>query len=456
MRQQKVEMLFTGIGLGLVVGFSLALTLGASADKPPSQSAAVTSTPQLPSITSTSAGRRTAVTDAVAMVAPSVVSITTEQPTQTLFSHLYGAPATSSEGSGVVIDSQGVVLTNAHVVSSAQRITVTFSDGWSGDAEVVGLAEDLDLAVLRITAREALTAAPLGRSSDIILGESVIAIGNPFGLGHTVTTGVVSATKRPIETGKRILQDFIQTDASINPGSSGGPLLNTLGEVIGINTAIRPDAQGIGFAIPIDRANKVAKDLIQSGTVQLPWLGVLLQDVVFQSGLSHTSVPEVIHTVNTGADAENPLKKGDVIVGIAGRRVQGRADLNAYLAGFSPGESFDLTVIRGNQQVEVTMISRTIQSKDIASRVERFIGFELTDDSLTTGVDVRVKSVSRGGTAAQIGLRSDDRIIAIDGQRVRSAQDALKGFERAIERHRSSALITVRRGQIQGRISLQL
>ena len=147
-----------------------------------------------------------------------------------------------------------MILTNAHVVSSASRIIATFSDGNQAEARVVGLDEDLDLAVLKIPIRPGLVAVDIGTSSDLLLREPVIAIGNPFGLGHTVTTGVVSATSRAIETDDRVFQDFIQTDASINPGNSGGPLLDRFGALVGITTSIRPDAQGIGFAIPIDRA----------------------------------------------------------------------------------------------------------------------------------------------------------------------------------------------------------
>jgi len=461
---RKYEAIFTALGVGISLGFLGAIAGGAIADPvpippatkqtPATQSTTLAST-QTESTPSTNR-RRTAVTEAVARVAPSVVSITTEQPAQRLFAERYGRPSESSEGSGVVIDAGGVILTNAHVVSSASRITVTFADGWSGDAEVVGLAEDLDLAVLKIPVRAGLEAVALGRSSDLILGESVIAIGNPFGLGHTVTTGVISATSRPLETNDRVLQDFIQTDASINPGNSGGPLLNAAGELIGINTAIRPGAQGIGFAIPIDRATKIARDLMETGTVRLPWLGVILHDVVFQTPAQRTTVPEVAHVLAPSTDPLGAFQAGDIIVGVEGRYVQGRADLNAFLAGFSPGEELEFTIIRGNQQQNIRHQTRTIADSISEERILGTSGIRLEQGPGNPRAGVRIEAVERTGAAARIGIRPGDLILAIDGTRVRTSREAFIAFQRALERHRLTALITVRRGKVQGRISLPL
>ena len=178
---------------------------------------------------SANVSRETPIVQAVRKVSPSVVAITTEVTTQHPFSWM-GSGVSSSEGSGVVIDADGIVLTNAHVVDGAIRIEATFSDDTTYTATVVGLAPELDLAVLRLDKDTVSTAVSIGSSQSLLLGESVIALGNPFGLGHTVTTGVISAIKRPVQTERRIYQDFIQTDASINPGNSGGPLVNIYGE----------------------------------------------------------------------------------------------------------------------------------------------------------------------------------------------------------------------------------
>src|SRR5204863_10077631 len=185
---------------------------------------------------------------------------------------------TQSLGSGLIIDAAGVVLTNAHVIEGASRIVVTTLDGRELEADVLGSDRDADLAVLKVDGKN-LPARPLGRSGDLMIGETVIAIGNPFGLSHTVTTGVVSALNRSLNTDGRTYTDFIQTDASINPGNSGGPLLNIRGELIGVNTAIYGKAQGIGFAIPVDRVHRVMGDLVSFGEVRRAWVGLTVQDL---------------------------------------------------------------------------------------------------------------------------------------------------------------------------------
>jgi len=186
----------------------------------------------------------------------------------------------TSLGSGVIIDgSRGLILTNAHVVQRASTIKVVLQDEREFEARLIGADPDSDLAVLKIDSKEALPAIPMGDSDDLMIGETVIAIGNPFGFSHTVTTGVISALNRSVRSEDRVLQDFIQIDASINPGNSGGPLLNITGELIGINTAIYAKAQGIGFAIPIRKARRIVADLVQFGEVKQAWIGVLAQDI---------------------------------------------------------------------------------------------------------------------------------------------------------------------------------
>src|SRR3954470_18969363 len=226
-----------------------------------------------------SASRRTPVVVVAHDVLPSVVNIQTEStirrrdvdPFFDPFGFFGGRErdyTSQSLGSGFVWSSDGIIVTNNHVVEGASRITVNLNDGTQLAAKLIGVDPDSDLAVLRVDAKK-LTPAPIGTSSDLLIGETVVAVGNPFGLSGSVTTGVVSALGRSVPSKEegRTFTDFIQTDASINPGNSGGPLLNIEGKVIGINTAIYAQAQGIGFAIPVDRARKVIQDLLRYGQV---------------------------------------------------------------------------------------------------------------------------------------------------------------------------------------------
>ena len=441
------EKLWTGLGAGIALGFVVAIGMNASGDE------AEQSGPDGPDVVEMDVSgeniRHTPVTRAVERVAPSVVSITTEQPPSRLFGR---APAASSDGSGVVIDTEGVVLTNAHVVSSASRIIVSFDDGVQTEARVIGLAENLDLAVLKIPIRPELKAVEIGSSDGLLLGEPVIAIGNPFGLGHTVTSGVVSATSRALETDDRVFQDFIQTDASINPGNSGGPLLDRDGALVGITTSIRPDAQGIGFAIPIDRAIKVARDLVEVGAVRMPWLGASLEDI----RLSIDGAPRVAPRVSAllGSDDRQGLQAGDFITYAGGRSVQGRADLNAYLAGLSPGEDVSLQVIRQSEALNIRVQTTEFPGSTAAPKLESRVGLRLAKSH--GGRALSVLGVAAGSASARLGLRRGDLILAIDGARVTTEADFYGAALSALSRHRSSVLITVRRGRAQGRVALPL
>src|SRR6266540_2546362 len=241
-----------------------------------------------------SAGRRTAITAAVERVAPSVVTVQTEvvervpaDMFEQFFGGRSGTRAAAGLGSGFVVREDGVILTNAHVVNGAARISVALKDGPTYPARLLGADETNDLAVIKIDAK-ALPVAPLGNSSNLLVGEWAIAIGNPYGflLANTepsVTAGVVSGTGRNLAAqseGSGVYVDMIQTDASINPGNSGGPLVNALGEVIGVNSSIfspTGSSIGLGFAIPINRARRVAEDLLAHGVVRRPWIGIKLQ-----------------------------------------------------------------------------------------------------------------------------------------------------------------------------------
>src|SRR5438046_488932 len=242
--------------------------------------------------------RRSLVVQAVEKASPAVVNVSTEQiverhaspfpfPQDPFFEEFFRdfvdpRPRrfkTTSLGSGVIVAADGTIMTNVHVIERASRVRVTLNDQREFDATLVGADADADIAVLRVKAGGDLPHIPFGTSADLMIGETVIAIGNPFGLSHTVTTGVVSAVGRSLRDEERTYTDFIQTDASINPGNSGGPLLDIKGELVGINTAIYGKAQGIGFAIPVDRARRVMKDLVSYGEVRHAWVGLVVQNL---------------------------------------------------------------------------------------------------------------------------------------------------------------------------------
>jgi serine protease Do len=262
----------------------------------------------------------------------------------------------TSLGSGVIVRADGTIVTNEHVILRGGRIHVTLADGREFEAKLVGRDPDSDLAVLRIDTGRPLPFVALGKADDLMIGETVIAIGNPFGLSHTVTTGVVSALKRSLRTGGRTYTDFIQTDASINPGNSGGPLLNILGELIGINSAIYGSAQGIGFAIPVDRARRVLGDLtsgkraVEPDPGQLAWsiLGIQVRDVrEATAGLLVTRVRE-------GGVAERlGIEKGDVVLGVNGEAVGSVATLGNKLDTARQEGGVVLSIGRGGRRYDV-------------------------------------------------------------------------------------------------------
>jgi len=443
--------------IGLSLGFGLALSLVATASDPPppvdvpspnATEGAQVETARHPQVDPV---RLTPVVTAVERVAPSVVSITTSTPQNTPFIQTRQQTSTS-EGSGVVIESDGVVLTNAHVVNHAMTITVTFATGEEYQADIIGIAEELDLAVLQLQDAQDIASVEIGTSADLMLGEPVIAIGNPFGLGHTVTTGVISAINRPLETSGRIYQDFIQTDASINPGNSGGPLLNTMGQLVGINTAIRPDAEGIGFAIPVDRAIKIANDLVNFGEVQIPWLGIDVEDISFRKGYS-SGVTIEIEQVHRRGPALNQLQPGDLIQEVDGRALAGRSDLNAYLSAFSTGKSVTLTIMRENQREAVTLSTSELSEEIIEDSIRNVLGIEIGNNR---GKGAEVTQVFPDGAFADHGLLPGDRIMAINGQLIRGPNQLINVLTRAKSGHRGKAMFTLRRNDIIGQIILPI
>jgi len=281
-------------------------------------------------------------------------------------------------GSGFILDKSGVILTNAHVVDKADKVTVRLKDGRTFEGKVKGIDEVTDLAVVKINAGKDLPIAPLGSSNNVQVGDWAIAVGNPLGFDNTVTLGIVSTLKRSSAqvgiSDKRL--DLIQTDAAINPGNSGGPLLNGLGEVIGINTAIRADAMGIGFAIPIDKAKAIAAQLQRDGKVAHPYLGVqmvtLTPELAKQNNDDPNSmfvIPEVkgvlvMRVVRNSPAATAGIRRGDVIVQIDNKPITTAEQLQSVVEDSTLGQALQIKVQRGNQTQILSV--RTAELKDIS------------------------------------------------------------------------------------------
>jgi S1-C subfamily serine protease len=300
-----------------------------------------------------------AVVSAVELVSPSVVNIEVQ-----VVPRGRSRPERGGSGSGFIFTPDGLILTNSHVVSGAARIEVTVADGSRFRADPVGDDPDTDLAVIRIHAHD-LAPAHLGESKRLRPGQLVIAIGNPLGFQTTVTTGVVSATGRSLRSRSgRLMDDIIQTDAALNPGNSGGPLVTARGDVIGVNTAVILPAQGLCFAIPIDTAKFVAGALIKEGRIRRGWLGIGGQNVPLPRRIARTNALAsargvLIMTVESGSPAEAAgVMERDIVVGFADQPVSGVDDLHRLLTEGRIGARTSLVVIRGleRRDLEVTPI----------------------------------------------------------------------------------------------------
>src|SRR5262245_27692372 len=307
------------------------------------------------------ATRRDAVVQVVERVSPAVVYVGTLSVIERSFRSMnplddfFFGPRERTEaveglGSGVIVDPNGTILTNEHVIRGASQIHVILADGRKLDAEVIGSDADKDLAVLKVNAKASLPAAKLGASNDLMIGEKAIAIGSPFGLKKTVTVGVVSAVGRSFSADNRTYDDFIQTDASINPGNSGGPLLNIDAEVIGINSAIYAGGQGIGFAIPADKVRRIVAELTQFGKVRPAWIGIEAKDLtpsLAQSLGWDRNYGVIVEEVEPGSPAEQAgVLRGEVLAEVAGSRVEDSEDFNARMRGYPARASVSITLFR--------------------------------------------------------------------------------------------------------------
>lgn len=339
----------------------------------------------------------------------------------------------TSAGSGVVVNAEeGYVLTNAHVVKNADTIEVTLTDGRELSAELVGIDEEVDLAVLKLESANNLTEIAIADSTELRVGDFVVAIGNPFGLGQTVTSGIVSALGR---TGLGIegYESFIQTDASINPGNSGGALVNLRGELVGINTAIIAPAGGnvgIGFAIPTVMAENVMHQLIKYGEVRRGVLGVTIQDLTAELaaafGMERKNGVVITQVIEDSAAEKAGIKSGDVVIAVDGRPVKRAADLR-NIVGVSPvGEKVTLTVLRNGKKREMTAVIReSMQQTASGEVISRFLeGASLRDlrkgELQHADSGVVVDTVEQGSPAWRAGLRRGDVIINANRQDVES------------------------------------
>lgn len=364
-----------------------------------------------------------------------------DEPQQREFEHA---------GSGVIVDAQnGYVLTNSHVIDDAESISVTLSDDRQFDAELVGKDPETDVAVIKIP-NETLTAAPLGESDALQVGDFVIAIGNPFGLGHTVTSGIVSAVGRS-GLGIEGYEDFIQTDASINPGNSGGALLDLRGELVGINTAIVGPSGGnvgIGFAIPITMARAVMEQLVEHGKVERGELGILVQDltpdVADAMGISINHGAVIAQVMKNSAAEKAGLKPGDVISAVDGETVRNGAELRNKVGLKDVGQTVQLNVLRDGKNLvrDVTLRSKSLGRLDGASLDERLDGatFETTRQNEPAGV--AVANVEHNSRAYSAGLRSGDVITSVNRQPIESVGE----LEASIQAAKDALVLNVVRG----------
>ncbi len=455
-------------------------------------SAAMLTTTALPSMADE------ALADLVENVSPSVVTIIAEQgaapvPAQGQdldfdqhpfgeFFKRFGTPdgfnapqrgPAQGLGSGFVLDEAGYIVTNHHVVDNAESVTVRMSDDRSYDAEIIGTDPLTDIAVLKIEADEALQAVNLGDSDVIRVGEDVVAIGNPFGLHSTVTTGIVSAKGRNISAGP--YAEFIQTDAAINKGNSGGPLFNMAGEVVGVNSAIYSPtggSVGLGFAVTSNIVEHIAADLRDDGQVSRGWLGVSIQNVSPEIAAAmgiDASHGALVADVVDGSPADGVLKQGDVILTFNDEAVDSSSDLPILVGTTKVGTDSVMTVLRdgAEQQIELTIGQHQSASAEIDKSVDETVSgtalgvtvAPLTDSNradmgVGENVDgVIVTDLKPDSPAAKAGLQRGDVIVKLGGQET-ATPDALKA---ALDSEKTDpALVLINRGGNQIFVAVEI
>lgn len=368
--------------------------------------------------------RQTPIVRAVRHARPSIVNIRGEKVVPrnpSLPSPAEEGQRVNGMGTGVVIDSRGYILTNHHVVDGVQEIEVTSADGRQLTARLLAHDPETDLAIIKVDCREKLPAITTGTSSDLMPGEPVVAVGNAYGYEHTVTRGIISALHRAVQiSDAQFYEDLIQTDASINPGNSGGPLLNIDGEMIGINVAVRAGAQGIGFALPVDKALAVAARLLASRNVQDAWHGVVLSgdSAVSDRGLTVASVDE------ESPAAESGLRPGDVITAVEDTELKRSLDFSRVMLERKAGEKIQLAFRRAEQpmKVQLTLARVPVQPEPPRQLAWELLGLELQpipskqfrakyETSYRGGLSVT--AVRPGSPAAKQGIRTGDVLVGM-------------------------------------------
>ena len=417
-------------------------------------------------------------------VSPAVVNISTTQtvklnrprmrspfgqqdPFEEFFNNYFGRmpreQKNKSLGSGFIVSQDGYILTNNHMVEKADEVTVTLLDKEEFKAKIIGTDPKIDIALIKIDAKKKLPHVALGDSDRLEVGEWVVAIGNPFGLGHTVTAGIVSAKGRIIGSGP--YDDYIQTDASINFGNSGGPLFNLKGEVIGINTAIIQGGQGIGFAIPIQLAKSVLEQLKEKGKVTRGWLGVYIQRLTPEAaenlGLSGRH-GALVSDVTSGGPAEKAgIRSGDVIIGFNGKEIRDEHDLPQAVASAKPGKAANVRLLREGKEMTVTVTIAEMQGEPgkPAGGLELSKNLGLTVQDITPEIAQRfeientkgvvVTGVADGSPAEDAGFNEGDIIRAILHKEKRDPVANAAEFAKLVKKFQSdkTILFLVERGE---------
>lgn len=381
-----------------------------------------------------------------------------EDPMNDLFERFFGNQPQQefkqrSLGSGFIIDQDGHIVTNNHVVENTDQIKVILKDGKEYEAKIIGTDKNTDLALIKIEPGETLTVLELGDSDELKVGRWVVAIGNPFGLGHTVTAGIVSAKGRVIGSGP--YDDFIQTDTSINPGNSGGPLLDLDGRVVGINTAIVQSGQGIGFAIPSNLARNIIAQLRESGNVTRGWMGVSIQgisqDIADYYGLKDKKGVLVMEVFPGDPADEAGIKAKDIILSIDGKEVADNRDLTAIVAGIRVDKKVKVKVLRdGKEKVFDVKIAKredqTVASRGESAKDPADLGLSVAE--ITPDMERRynvkaagliITAVAPGSKAARAGLTPGDVIDEINRKPIRSVDE----FRATVKKVKTGDVITL-------------